>query len=87
MLALMIDLDHDEESLSEWSVADEAEEEDCDSNNVCGENAIDRFACALGGKTILPHIMATIPPMLQNRKNLTLTFEVHFVLGTCLVYQ
>ncbi|XP_076804847.1 importin-5-like [Clavelina lepadiformis] len=66
MLALMIDFDHEEESLSEWSVADEAEEEDCDANNVCGENAIDRFACALGGKTILPHIMATIPPMLQN---------------------
>nr|CAB3256613.1 importin-5 [Phallusia mammillata] len=66
MLALMIDLDDDEASLAEWSVTDEAEEDDCDANTVAGENALDRFACAVGGKTMLPHIMATVPPMLQN---------------------
>nr|XP_026689827.1 importin-5 [Ciona intestinalis] len=66
MLALMIDLDEDEDALAEWSVADDAEDEEGDANTVAGENAIDRFACALGGKTILPHIMSTVPPMLQN---------------------
>uniref|UniRef100_H2YPJ6 Importin N-terminal domain-containing protein n=1 Tax=Ciona savignyi TaxID=51511 RepID=H2YPJ6_CIOSA len=66
MLAMMIDLDEDEDSLVEWMRADDAEDEDTDTNTVAGENAIDRFACALGGKTILPHIMSTVPPMLQN---------------------
>ena len=68
MLTLMVDLDDDEEALSEWLLADESEEDESDSNTVAGENAIDRFACALGGKVILPHIMTTVPPMLQNRE-------------------
>jgi len=67
---MMVDLDDDESALAEWSVADEAEEDDCDANTVAGENAIDRFACAVGGKTMLPHIMSTVPPMLQNSKDL-----------------
>ena len=66
MLKMMVDLEDDQESLVEWSMADESEEDDSDSITVAGENAIDRFACALGGKAILPHIMTTVPQMLQN---------------------
>ena len=36
------------------------------SNSVTGESSLDRFTCGLGGKAVLPHIIATIPPMLQH---------------------
>ena len=35
------------------------------SNSVVGESSLDRFTCALGGKTILPHIINIVPSMLQ----------------------
>ena len=68
MLKMMVDLDEDEEALIDWSRTDESEEDNSDSITVAGENAIDRFACAVGGKTVLPNIMATVPQMLQNGK-------------------
>lgn len=37
---------------------------DCCSNAIAAESALDRLACALGGKTMLPHIVATISSML-----------------------
>ena len=40
------------------------------SNAVVAESALDRLACSLGGKTMLPHILANVPPMLQNSKYL-----------------
>ena len=36
------------------------------SNNVVAESALDRLACGLGGKTMLPHIVQNIPQMLEN---------------------
>ena len=33
---------------------------------MAGESALDRLACALSGKTMLPHILANVPPMLAN---------------------
>jgi len=36
------------------------------SNPIAGESALDRLACGLGGKTMLPHITNSIPHMLQN---------------------
>ena len=39
--------------------------DDC-RNNVAGESALDRLACNLGGKTMLPHILTNVPPMLQS---------------------
>ena len=36
------------------------------SNSVAGESSLDRLACGLGGKTVLPHIIVTVPQMLQN---------------------
>ena len=35
---------------------------------MCGESALDRLACALGGKTMLPKLLAAVPQMLQVRK-------------------
>ncbi|XP_077987293.1 importin-5-like [Glandiceps talaboti] len=62
MLAMMVDLEDD----PEWSMSDELEDDDNDSNSIAGESALDRFAIGIGGKTILPHIIANIPQMLQN---------------------
>lgn len=36
------------------------------SNNVVAESSIDRLACGLGGKIVLPHIISNIPAMLSN---------------------
>ncbi|XP_064638859.1 importin-5-like [Lineus longissimus] len=62
VLAFMVDLDDDED----WATADDVEDEDNESNAITGESALDRLACGLGGKTILPHIISTVPQMLQN---------------------
>ncbi|XP_046853290.1 importin-5-like [Xenia sp. Carnegie-2017] len=62
VLAMMVDIEDD----PEWNASDDADDEDCDSNAVAGESALDRFACGIGGKHILPHIIATVPQMLQN---------------------
>ncbi|XP_018581489.1 importin-5 [Scleropages formosus] len=62
MLAMMVDLEEDEE----WAMADELEDDDFDSNAVAGESALDRIACGLGGKTVLPMIKQHIMQMLQN---------------------
>jgi len=62
MLTFMVDMEEDEQ----WSFGDDLEDTDIDSNPVTGESSLDRFTCGLGGKTVLPHIIATIPPMLQH---------------------
>ncbi|XP_071539871.1 importin-5 [Panulirus ornatus] len=62
MLNMMTDLEDEEE----WSVSDEQAEEDNDSNAVVAESSLDRLACGLGGKTVLPHINATLSQMLQS---------------------
>ncbi|KAM9319984.1 importin-5 [Gastrophryne carolinensis] len=62
MLAMMVDLEDDED----WSNADELEDDDFDSNSVAGESALDRMACGLGGKIVLPMIKEHIMQMLQN---------------------
>ena len=62
MLNMMMDLEEE----NDWASSDEIEDEDNDSNAVAGESALDRFACGIGGKTMLPHITAAIPKMLQN---------------------
>lgn len=65
MLKMMCELDDDEQALQEWSVSDDTVD-DTDANNVCAENAIDRFACAIGGKVMLPVVMNSVPQMLQS---------------------
>ncbi|EFN77942.1 Importin-5 [Harpegnathos saltator] len=62
VLKMMTDLEEDEK----WSFSDEIIEDDSDSNNVVAESALDRLACGLGGKTVLPLIVQNIPTMLSN---------------------
>merc|ERR1712150_400654 len=62
MGALMVDLEEEDD----WSVQDTQEDEDNDSNSIAAESALDRLACALGGKTMLPHILGNIPTMMAN---------------------
>ncbi|XP_071839523.1 importin-5-like [Apostichopus japonicus] len=63
MLAMMLDIEED----PEWSLSDEIDDDDNDSNAVAGESALDRFACGVGGKTMLPYIIEQIPQFLQNQ--------------------
>ena len=37
-------------------------------NCVAAEAALDRLACALGGKMVMPHIIQAVPPMLQSKE-------------------
>uniref|UniRef100_A0A182VXX6 Importin N-terminal domain-containing protein n=1 Tax=Anopheles minimus TaxID=112268 RepID=A0A182VXX6_9DIPT len=60
ILQMMTDLEDDDE----WSVSDKISEDDTSDNNVIAESALDRLACGLGGKTILPFIVNNIPNML-----------------------
>lgn len=62
VLQMMTDLEDDEQ----WSVSDEIDEDDTSDNNVIAESALDRLACGLGGKTVLPHIVNNISNMLAN---------------------
>lgn len=62
VLKMMTDIQEDEK----WSFSDEIVDDDNDSNNVVAESALDRLACGLGGKTMLPQIVQNIPSMLNN---------------------
>lgn len=52
------------------------------SNAIASESALDRMACALGGKTMLPHILSNVPQMLQNSQYLLLFVLVHRIAWT-----
>ncbi|KAK4879979.1 hypothetical protein RN001_008125 [Aquatica leii] len=62
ILQFMADLDEEEG----WAEADEILDEDNDCNNVVAEAALDRLACGLGGKTILPLVIQNVPAMLAS---------------------
>lgn len=62
VLQMMTDVEHD----ANWSKSDDVADEDSSDNNCIAESALDRLACGLGGKTVLPHILKTIPSMLSH---------------------
>lgn len=62
VLVMMTELDEDED----WAVSDEIADDDTSENNVIAESALDRLACGLGGKAVLPHIIQHIPTMMNN---------------------
>lgn len=62
ILQMMTDVDDDES----WAMSDDTEEDDTNDNNIIAESALDRLACGLGGKSVLPHIISTIPSMLMH---------------------
>ncbi|KAA0204007.1 hypothetical protein HAZT_HAZT011606 [Hyalella azteca] len=63
VLNMMTDLEDEED----WSVSDELLEEDNDSSSVVAESSLDRLACGLGGKTVLPHINSALSQMLNSQ--------------------
>lgn len=62
VLMMLADLDDD----ITWSVSDEVDDEDNNDNNVIAESALDRLACGLGGKIVLPQILNNISGMLAS---------------------
>lgn len=62
ILQMMTDLEDDDD----WSTSDQISDDDNSDSNVIAESALDRLACGLGGKAVLPHIINTIPTMLRH---------------------
>ncbi|XP_013780072.1 importin-5-like [Limulus polyphemus] len=59
---MMIDLEEEED----WAFSDETLDDDNDSNPMVGESGLDRLACALGGKVMLPLVVNILPTMLTS---------------------
>lgn len=57
----------DLEDEDDWNTSDEPCEDDTESNSAVAESSLDRLACALGGKTILPIVMSQVQQMLGNQ--------------------
>ncbi|GBL83789.1 Importin-5 [Araneus ventricosus] len=63
ILKMMTDIEED----PKWDfIDDENADEDSDSSPIVAEASLDRLACALGGKTVLPFVLSTLPQMLQS---------------------
>lgn len=62
ILKMMTEVNDDEN----WAQTDSVVEDDNDSNAVVAETGLDRLACGIGGKTILPIVMESLPAMLSN---------------------
>lgn len=62
ILHFMADLEDDDD----WAKSDDLLDEDNDCNSVVAEAALDRLACGLGGKIILPLVTANVPQMLAS---------------------
>ncbi|CAG9771200.1 unnamed protein product [Ceutorhynchus assimilis] len=62
ILQFMADLEEEDN----WAESDELLDEDNDCNNVVAEGALDRLACGLGGKVVLPLVTANMPRMLSH---------------------
>ncbi|XP_046806157.1 importin-5 isoform X2 [Lucilia cuprina] len=60
VLQMMTDMDDDED----WATSDVVTDDDNSDNNVIAESSLDRLACGLGGKTVLPQVMNSLPAML-----------------------
>lgn len=62
LLHMMVQLEEE----PDWAVQDEVLDEDHDSDPVVGESSLDRLACSLGGKTVLPLVMQCVTQMLSS---------------------
>lgn len=62
LFQMMVDLPEE----PDWAVQDEVLDEDNDSDPVVGESSLDRLACCLGGKTILPLVVNCLSQMLSS---------------------
>ncbi|XP_035214122.1 importin-5-like [Stegodyphus dumicola] len=59
---MMTDIEDDDN----WRAAEEEEDTDNDSMPIVGESCLDRLACSLGGKTLLPLVLNSLPHMLNS---------------------
>ena len=66
LIPLVLQMMTDLEDVEDWSITEEVTDDDNSDNNVIAESALDRLACGLGGKAVLPHIISTIPTMLSH---------------------
>uniref|UniRef100_A0A023FS80 Putative karyopherin importin beta 3 n=1 Tax=Amblyomma parvum TaxID=251391 RepID=A0A023FS80_AMBPA len=62
LLRMMVELEEE----PDWAVQDDVLDEDHDSDPVVGESSLDRLACSLGGRTVLPLIMECVSQMLRS---------------------
>ena len=62
LLIMMTEFDDDED----WGQVDTVEDDDFESEAVIGETSLDRLACSVGGKTILPLVIGNVTNMLKN---------------------
>lgn len=62
LLRMMVELEDE----PDWAIQDEVLDEDHDSDPVVGESSLDRLACSLGGKTVLPLVMQCVSQMLNS---------------------
>lgn len=62
VLQMMTDMEDDDD----WATSDVVVEDDNSDNNVIAESSLDRLACGLGGKAVLPHVMNALPAMLSH---------------------
>uniref|UniRef100_A0A6M2DRC2 Putative karyopherin importin beta 3 n=1 Tax=Xenopsylla cheopis TaxID=163159 RepID=A0A6M2DRC2_XENCH len=66
LVPLVLQMMCDIEDEDDWAVSDEIIEDDSECNNVVAESSLDRLACGLGGKTMLPLVIQNIPSMLSH---------------------
>ncbi|CAH0600347.1 unnamed protein product [Chrysodeixis includens] len=62
VLEMMCELDDEQD----WSMQDDAAEDDNEQNYVAAESALDRMCCGLGGKIMLALIVGRVPEMLNS---------------------
>ncbi|PVZ98231.1 hypothetical protein BB558_005779 [Smittium angustum] len=63
-LSMMANLEDDQD----WYIVETLEEEENDDTSVFGEQVMDRLACSLGGKQLLPVAFQLIPTMLSSQE-------------------
>ncbi|CAB3220948.1 unnamed protein product [Arctia plantaginis] len=63
---LVLDMMCELEDEPDWSLKDDAAEDDNEQNYVAAESALDRMCCGLGGKIMLNLIVGQVPEMLHS---------------------
>lgn len=65
LIPLILQMMTDLEDNDQWSCTEDSEDDETD-NNIIAESSLDRLACGLGGRTVLPHILSNLPRMLNS---------------------
>ncbi|KJE88836.1 hypothetical protein CAOG_00415 [Capsaspora owczarzaki ATCC 30864] len=67
LLQMMVEYDESEQAAVAWAASNSEVAEDEDETAIVGEQALDRIAVALGGKTLISAVLAPISQMLQSQ--------------------